>query len=367
MSFLFSRRTTLELIMRRYAGTLPGVTFITSAGIRGVLREGDKVTGLKIDGQDIHADSIIDATGRGTQFPDWLGLTDTITHTAPAGILYFTRHYKLLDGADEPERDGPPGAGDLGYIKFGVFAADNRHFSITLAVPEIETGLRTAVLNPETFDAICRNIPGTARWIDTSRAAPASKVFGMGNLQNIWRNYAPDGTPQVLNFYPIGDAALRTNPLYGRGCSTSAIQAYLLADIFAETDDAKLRLATFETRAYETLRPFYDVMVKQDAQAIRRAALERTPGYRPRFKARVMKSFLEDAIGPATRSDLTVLRALMRAFHMLDTPTAWTKRAPIVARVLRSWMTPKAFKRDYYLPVLGPNRSSMLQTIGLAD
>ena len=65
---------------------------------------------------------------------------------SPAGILYFTRHYRLRDGQDEPPRDGTPGGGDLGYIKFGVFIADNRHFSVTLATPEIETDLRKVIV-----------------------------------------------------------------------------------------------------------------------------------------------------------------------------------------------------------------------------
>lgn len=370
MSFLFSRRTTLELTMRRYAATLSGVRFITDAGIRGVMREGDRVTGLNVDVggamQAMTADSVIDATGRTTQFPEWLGLDGTIVDTSPAGILYFTRHYRLLDGAEEPSRDGPSGAGDLGYIKFGVFAADNRHFSITLAVPEIETDLRTATLKPETFDAICRAIPGTARWIDASRAEPASKVFGMGNLQNIWRSYAPGGAPRVLNFYPIGDATLRTNPLYGRGCSTGAIQAHLLADIFGETRDPAKRLTALEARTHDEIHPFYDVMVKQDAQSIRRAHQEQTPGYKPRLKSRIVKSFIEDAVGPASRSDLAVMRAVMRPFHMLEHPTAWTKRANIMARVMKTWATPKAFKRRAYLPKPGPDRAEMLRTLGLA-
>ncbi len=370
LSFLFSRRTTLELTMRRYAASLPGVTFVTGVAIRGITRDGLAVTGLKVDiegqPQEIAADSIIDASGRGTQFPDWLGLSDTIADTSPAGILYFTRHYKLRDGVDEPPREGAPGAGDLGYLKYGVFPADNRHFSITLAVPEIEMALRTAILRPETFDAICLALPGTARWVDPARAEAASKVFGMGNLHSVWRVYAPDRKPRVTNFYPVGDSALRTNPLYGRGCSTGAIQAHLLADIFAETKDPSQRLVALERRTREELRPFFDVMVKQDIQAIRRAAAEQAPGHQPRLKSRVMKSFLEDAVGPASRSDLEVLRALMRPFHMLEGPTEWTKRAPIMARVLKTWATPKAFKRRYYLPELGPERASMLRTLGLA-
>lgn len=370
MSFLFSRRTTLELTIRRYVATLPGVTFITNAGIRGVLREGDRLTGLKVEvegvAQEMSADSVIDATGRTTQFPEWLGLEGTIVDTSPAGILYFTRHYKLRDGADEPDRDGPPGAGDLGYVKFGVFNADNRHFSITLAVPEIETELRTAMLNPETFDAVCRAIPGTARWIEPARAEPASKVFGMGNLQNLWRTYLDGDTPRILNLYPVGDAAQRTNPLYGRGCSIGAIQAYFLPEIFSASADPATRLLQLRERSESELRPFYDVMVKQDAQAIRRAENERTPGYRPRLKSRILKSFVEDAIGAASRGDLTVARAAMRAFHMLEHPTKWTSRGPILARVLKTWATPKALKKDLYPPKPGPERAEMMRALGFA-
>ncbi len=370
MSFLFSRRTTLELIMRRYAATLPGVAFATEAGIRGVLTDGDRVTGLKVqiggEMREMMADSVIDATGRTTQFPDWLGLNETVVDTSPAGILYFTRHYRLLDGAEEPSRDGPPGAGDLGYLKFGVFAADNRHFSITLAVPEIETDLRTAMLNPDVFDAVCREVPGTARWIDAARAEPASKVFGMGNLISLWRSYRKDDAPRVRNFYPIGDATLRTNPLYGRGCSVGAIMAHLLADIFAETADPAERLKRLETRTREELHPFYDLMAKQDAQAIRRARNEQMPGYKPRFRARVIKSFAEDAVGPASRGDIEVMRAVMRGFHMLENPTAWTKRFGIMARVMKAWATPKALKKNLYPPKPGPERAEMLRALGLA-
>ena len=44
------------------------------------------------------------------------------------GIVYFSRFYRLLDGAVYPPRAGPIG-GDLGYLKYGVFVGDNRTFS----------------------------------------------------------------------------------------------------------------------------------------------------------------------------------------------------------------------------------------------
>ncbi len=207
-----------------------------------------------------------------------------------------------------------------------VFNADNRHFSITLAVPEIESGLRTAVMKPEVFDAICAEIPGCARWTDPARSEPVSIVYAMGNLKSVWRQYSRAGKPQVLNFFALGDAAVRTNPLYGRGCSAGVVHAHILRATLDATRDPAERAAKFESETRAAIRPFYDTMAQQDAQAIRRAANERNPAYVPSRRAKLAKSFIEDAIGPATRGDVTVLRAFSRAFHMLDDPRGWMKQ-----------------------------------------
>lgn len=376
MTFLFSRRTTLELVMRRHAQRLPGVTFLTDTGVRGLLasREGGRlmVEGLKTehDGavREMRADITLDASGRNTLFPDWLRAEGVSVREeeSPAGILYFTRHYRLKDGLDEPSREGPPGAGDLGYIKYGVFAADNRHFSITLATPEIESGLRTAIPKPEIFDAILTEIPGCARWLE--RGEPVSPVYAMGNLISLWRTTLEKDGPQVLNFFAIGDAAIRTNPLYGRGCSAGIAHAHIVKAAIDETADAALRAQIVEREVRRTLRPYFDTMVKQDLQAIRRARNERDPDYKPRMKARVLKSFVDDALTPATRGDLKVLRASSRAFHMIDDPVAWLKNPEILVRIVKMWATPASVKRagGLYAPTLGPTRAQMLARLGLA-
>lgn len=379
LAILFSRRTTLELVMRRYASRLPNVSFINDAGVRGVIaNRNDSGTltlkGLKVERngaiEDMHADVIVDASGRNTLFPDWLRAAGaTVTEEeSPAGILYFTRHYKLRDGADEPVRDGTPGAGDLGYIKFGVFPADNRHFSITLAVPEIETALRMAIVKPDVFNAICMEIPGCARWVDPARSEAASQVFSMGNLKSTWRSYVHAGQPQVLNFFAVGDATVRTNPLYGRGCSSGVVHAHLLRQTLDTSDNPRTRAVLFDADTRKALRPFYDSMVRQDKQAIRRAEHERDPNYVPSFRAKMMKSFVEDAIGPATRGDIEILRALSRAFHMIDDPTAWLKKPATLAGVMRFWAMPEKTKRarGFYPPKFGPERAQMLSKLNLA-
>ena len=374
LAFLFSRRTTLEHTIRAYVETLPGVRFLTSTIVRDLILEKTtpipSVKGIRIerDGgapEDLAATVVVDAGGRTSILVDRLrehGIAID-EEKSPAGILYFTRHFRLREGQCEPPRDLIPGAGDLGYIKYGVFAADNRHFSITLAVPEIESELRVATLNPATFDAICNRIPGMARWIEPTRAEPVTKVFGMGNLHNVWRHFVKAGEPVVLDYFAVGDSALRTNPLYGRGCSSAVLHAHILGDVVNATADPRERAIALDKRTRKELRPFWDALMKQDLSSIRRAKNEQNPAYKPRLKARLIKSFAEDAVGPATRSDLGVFRAIMRGFHMLAMPTAWLTQPLVVLRVLATWAMPKSKK--LYPPKLGPDRKEMLESLGL--
>jgi flavin-dependent dehydrogenase len=356
------------------------VTFLCDVGVRGLIarKDGGKlvVEGLKVERggvvEDMRADVIVDATGRNTSFPDWLraeGLT-VREESSPCGILYYTRHYKLRDGQDEPPRDAKAAAGgaDLGYIKFGVFIADNRHFSVTLATPEIETEMRLAVVKPENFDAICMALPGAARWMNPERAEPVSQVFSMGNLQNVWRHYRKDGEPQALNFFAIGDAAIRTNPLYGRGCSSGVVEAHLLRGALDSSDDPNERARIYASELKTAIRPYFDSMVTLDLQAIKRAEHERDPNYRAGLRARMTRSFAEDGLMPAQRGDVEVGRALSRVFHMLDEPSAFLKRPAIMARIMRVWAMSASEKkaRGLYPPKAGPDRAEMLKLLNIA-
>jgi len=379
LKLLFSRRTTLELILRRYAAKLPGVTFVSDVGVRGLLLRRDQgrlvAEGLKVERggalEDMKADIVVDATGRNTSFPEWLRAQGATVReeSSPCGILYYTRHYKLRDGQDEPPRNNAiQGGADLGYIKFGVFIADNRHFSVTLAVPEIETDLRMAVVRPEIFDAACMAMPGAARWVDPARSEPVSRVYSMGELHNVWRHYLKDGEPQVLNFFALGDAAIRTNPLYGRGCSLGVVGAHLLRAALDAGDDPVARAKKYDRDMSEAMRPYFDSMVSLDLNAIRRAEHARNPNYRPGYRARLARSFAEDGLMPAQRADIEVSRAMSRIFHMLDEPTAFMKRPALMARIMAVWATSKADKqrRGLYPPKAGPERTEMLKLLKIA-
>ena len=105
--------------------------------------------------------------------------------------------------------------------------------------------------------------------------------------------------------------------------------------------------------------------VRQDQHAIRRAAREQKGERGASLRGRITRSFVEDAIGPASRGDTHVLRGLMRSFHMHESPTAWTKRPDVMARVLLMWARTRRQKADLYPPSLGPARAEMLSALNL--
>ena len=128
-TILTSRRTTLELIMRRYVEALPNVTIRSGAMVRKLLTEPDpsgvrKVVGVQVEEaggrlSDLRAPIVIDAGGKqssgvGEQLIQEGAPIDEEAETA--GILYFTRHYRLRPGKQEPprrairRRRGDPGA-----------------------------------------------------------------------------------------------------------------------------------------------------------------------------------------------------------------------------------------------------------------
>lgn len=377
LTIITSRRTTLELVMRRYVETLPGVTIRSGVFARNLITERAAdgtitVVGIAGDGPegpvDLRADLVIDGAGKGGDFIDQLVAEGATVRESSesAGILYFTRHYRLKPGRSEPPRIGnPPPSGDLGFLKFGVFPADNGCFSITMCAPEIEYEIRKAIMNPDVFQAMTNMLPGLRPWTDPDVSEPTTKVFGMGDLQARWRDMVVDDKPAARGYFAIGDNLIRTNPLYGRGCSFAAVAAYQLRDILNRSRDPVERAVAYHQAIQHELKPFFDLMNKQDRTALRRAKAALTPDYRPSLKARLAKSFAEDAVAIALRCDTALLRQGMRGFHMLEHPEAWIKRPANMARILMYWARGRKRNAAAYPPKPGPEREEMMRGLGL--
>ena len=377
MWLLMCRRATMETVLRRYVESLAGVTINNTTNVEGITtdRTDDGIltaTGLQVrqdrgEVQTIPHSLVVDASGRTTRFPAWLEAEGSTIEVEDdnAEIVYYTRHYRIHDGQEEPPRTGKDrSAGDLGYIKFGVFPGDNGHFAVILCLPDLETELREAVKDPATFDAICCAIPGLYPWVNPTRSAPTTESFGFGDIHAIWKHFVNDGKPAALNYFAVGDACVRTNPLYGRGCSTGIIHAHLLAEIINEETDPLQRALVFDRKTEEELRPIFAASLSEDKRGIKRAEalfegreLEESGGLKKWFA-----DAFGDAIAAASREQLHVLRGAMRTFNLMEKPGEFLKDNRIRWTILRYMLRGRArngkarFQR-------GPSRTEMIELV----
>ena len=373
---LLCRRATMETVMRRYVETFDNVTIVNPCTVKGVTTEEHDgvlaVTGIELEdaaGNRIHhAEIVIDASGRTSRFPTWLKALGRPVREEKddAEIVYYTRHYRLKPGEEEPPRGGRSGAGDLGYLKFGVFPGDNGHFAIILCLPVDETALKAAVRDPQQFDAICLAIPGLEPWLQGERSVGTTDPFGIGDIQALWRHYVADGKPLATNFFAVGDAAMRTNPLYGRGCSTGVLHAQILAEVIDNEPDPVRRALAFDARTHAELRPIFDASLREDKSGIKRAraVLEgRVINQANTFGKRLRLAF-GDALAAASRERVHVLRGGLRTFHLLEKPGDFLKDWRIRATVVRYMLRGRRRNAAQRLQP-GPDRVEMHRILGI--
>ncbi|MCY4213330.1 MAG: FAD-dependent oxidoreductase [Gammaproteobacteria bacterium] len=383
---LLTRRAVFETVLRRHIQQTDNVTIINGITINGLIvnaaNDPIEVQGVGVrrdcvaaHGPELRANLVIDASGRTSRFPGWLAACGAPPEeeNEDAEIVYYTRHYRRRPGVEEPPRDGKHrGNGDLGYIKYGVFPGDNRHFAIIVCLHREETRLRAAVKDGSRFDAICRSIPGLTPWLADAPEA-TTPPFGIGDIRGVRRRYVKDGKPQALNFFAVGDAALRTNPLYGRGCSTGILHAELLAETLAETADPQQRALAFERRTDAELGPIFRASRSEDRAGIRRSRAFFCEGQAPRAgsgqlpeeagaNARRARLAFGDALAAASRNNLHVLRGLLRTVHLLEAPGHFLKdrrtRLIIMLYMLRGRRRNAAARWQQ-----GPSREEMLALV----
>lgn len=360
---LACRRTTFEWTLRRAALAEGNVRVRVGVAVEGLRAEGDPtmptITGVRLsDGSILDTSALVVAGGRRSTFPDWLaevGAPPVPEQVEDTGIVYFSRFYRLNDGAEYPPRSGPIG-GDLGYVKYGVFVGDNRTFSVTLATPTGDEELRRRLADPTTFDAAARHLVATAPWLD-GRATPLTPdVHVMAGLLNRWRDVVVDGRPVALGIHPIGDARVCTNPLYGRGCTIGFWQAHMLADALHEHPaDPMAQALDLDRRIRDEIEPWYVAGVQQDAEA-RRVATALLVGDDPDGDTddprTLMRAVFRDGLLPAIRTDAVVMRAFFRSFNLLSRPDAMLTDPDVSSRVFAVWQDRENRPPE---PPLGPH------------
>ena len=352
MWVLMCRRATMETVLRTYVTQTTKVTIRNQVSVADIITEKNDsqevfIRGLSlIDHQEsnkrseLFSDIVIDATGRSSKFDKWLTSSgvNIKEERDDAEIVYYTRHYRLKDGVSEPPRDAKnPSMGDLGYMKYGIFPGDGGHFALIICLPNEEKELRKAIKSGEKFDEIGMTIPGLRPWLSKNKSEATTAPFGIGNIHAVWRDFTGAGNNRLLNFFAVGDSAIRTNPLYGRGCSTGALHAHILADILSTESDPWSRALRFQEESERKVRPIFQASLNEDKRGIKRAAAIREGV--DLDKADSLKKWFAlafgDALLAASRDKLFIHREVMKTINLIEKPGEFLKNKKIQRTVLK--------------------------------
>lgn len=235
LNMLTVRRSTFEWVLRQRTLARQGVSLRTGATVRGLVTDGDRVTGVRLDdGSQVSADLVLDASGRRTSSAKWLeeaGLPVPEAQSESCRITYYTRYYRRLTPAPPGPLNRGFGAGGLWDSYTAVlFLGEGDTFSISIGVLPDDKAMKN-LRDEAAFTAAIQVTPLLAGWVAPGNSEPISPVFAMGGLDNSSRFVDPAADRLTIGFYGLGDAVCTTNPANGRGVSLALAHVYALADL----------------------------------------------------------------------------------------------------------------------------------------
>jgi len=227
-----------------------------------------------VDGTDLAADLVIDASGRAGRVTR--SLRPAPTSGGPCGIVYVDRQYQLHPGADLGPLMSPIAwQADLDGYQALIFLHERGMFSVLLVRPTADRVL-SQLRHEAAFTAACQAIPGLAEWTDPARSRPITPVLPGGPLLNAYRGQTGPGGRLVLpGLVFVGDAVATTTPTFGRGLTTTLLQAQqLLRLIDQHGTDTNAIGQSFNAWCTGQIKPWVDDHVRMDDATQRRWAGE---------------------------------------------------------------------------------------------
>ncbi|GAB2967384.1 FAD-dependent oxidoreductase [Saccharothrix stipae] len=230
-------RALLDRVVRHRVLAAGRVDVVEGADVVGLLGDRTRITGARLRDRDtgvrreVHADFVVDATGRGSKVDRWLtelGLPPVREDRVDSGMVYATCVYRVPADAGE-DYPGISIQGDPRSSPFGQGGAlvpiEDRRWILSLG------GTRGGEpdVSPEGFLAFARNLRHPAIADLIGAAEPLTRPFGFHGTVNRRRRFERL-SPWPGGFVVIGDAACTFNPVYGHGMTVAARQAVALRD-----------------------------------------------------------------------------------------------------------------------------------------
>jgi 2-polyprenyl-6-methoxyphenol hydroxylase-like FAD-dependent oxidoreductase len=217
-------RPHLEWQIRRRASATPNVDVVL-AGVAEPRFDAarQRVTGVRLDtGEEVQADLVVDAAGRGTRLPVWLeqwGFDRPPEHSVDVGIGYATHQLRIPDGLITEKvvvagafREQPRGLGMLCY-------EDGTWVLTTFGVAKVEPPRDFAGMCALADEVVPPHIANAIR-----KAQPIGEVAFHKYPTSRWRRYHKlERFPAGI--LPFGDAVASYNPTFGQGMTMTSLQA----------------------------------------------------------------------------------------------------------------------------------------------
>ncbi|MCD9875659.1 FAD-dependent oxidoreductase [Streptomyces guryensis] len=228
-------RDLLDWVIRSQVLKNEHIEVKEGADVTGLTGSAAAVTGVTIrtdDGEEstLHADLVIDASGRGSRAPHWLdalGAPPVATREVDSGLVYASRVYQapaglpdtwpIINVQADPRADGPGQAGVIMPIEHG-------RWLVTLS--GTRGGQPTDDLEDFQRFALGLRHPIVGELL--GKAAPLGPVRVTRMTANRRRYY--ERTPMPAGFVVLGDALASYNPTYGHGMSVAAQSAVALRE-----------------------------------------------------------------------------------------------------------------------------------------
>jgi 2-polyprenyl-6-methoxyphenol hydroxylase-like FAD-dependent oxidoreductase len=350
-----ARRPVLEQVLSSAADADSGLQIRRGVCVRGIVTEVHRgiahVSGVRTEaGEEFRADLVVDAMGRRSELPRWLGEADARPiheEVEDSGFIYYTRYFRSRKGA-RPLFKAPLLTG-LGTFSVLTLPCDNEMWSVTLFISAGDRPLKRLRL-ADPWTALVAACPRHAQWLD---GEPIGGVLAMSGLVDRHRRFSVGGRPVATGIAAVGDACVCTNPTNGRGMALGLMHVQRLRDVIrAHLDDPYEFAEAWDAVTEAELMPWYRENVEEDRARIGEMEALRN-GLKPEAPS-TPSAMLRQALLAAVPRDPDAFRAFLASRSCL-TPLRETFANPgFVEHILRI-----AGESDGPPPA-GPNRTQLL-------
>ena len=333
-------RDLLDWHVRLRLASHPRIRFAEESEVTDLLRNstGTRVTGVRIRargndgsrvGSELYADLVVDASGRRSKLPQWLG---DMGYEHPEeelvnGFLgYATRIYDGGPAIEQASRityiqAAPPNVTRGGLVQ----PIEQGRFMVTL----LGLGRDYPPVDEAGFLDFARSLRSPLVYEFLRNATPLTPIAGARQTENRWRHF------ERLGRWPngvvaLGDAVCAFNPVYGQGMTTAALGALTLDRYL------RARRRSFEKKFQKALAQVvkapWMLATSEDFR------VRGTEGGSPDLKTRLMHRYMDQVI-QLTTYDREVRLAMLKVMHMLESPATLFRPTVLmqVARQAAGW------------------------------